>query len=349
MLVLVLPAAVSIAATSRYFNDAYFPTLDTGWDYQFFAYVLGELRATGQFPQWVPESNYGMTSDLLLVGALGPFQYLFLLIGFFSRFSALFLYLTSLVLDQFIFLFGIALLSWHLFKPARAVVIYCVTACALVLVLDNQIGFNFKVFQALPLVFFLILGGIERARAFYLFCAMAFLLAFNFGNITYTLPFQFYCAVLFGTLVWLTSAKPVARLIATMRSVVEPINVVPVAGAICLAGTLLYLSSRLQSEMAHADATRGSDLAVSLATYLSYGGFTGAAKLFEFVTGQTVHPRGEFLGFFGVTGLILLIYAALVERRGIFYSFLAVLLFVVLFTVPDTGVAGIVYYLPEMN
>ena len=91
--------------------------------------------------------------------------------------------------------------------------------------------------------------------------------------------------------------------------------------------------------------------AVSLATYLSYGGFTGAQKLFEFVTGQTIHPRSEFLGFFGVTGLILLIYAVVVvERSRIFYSFFGSFYYL-LFYLPyrDTGVARIVYYLPGMD
>ena len=41
--------------------------------------------------------------------------------------------------------------------------------------------------------------------------------------------------------------------------------------------------------------------------------------------------------------------AAIVERSGRFLSLFAALLFVVLFTVRETGLAQIVYYLPEMD
>lgn len=349
MFVLVLPAALSIAAMCRYYNAIYYPTLDTGWYYQVFAYALADLRDTGQFPMWVPESNYGMPAYFLL-GALGPSQYLFLLAGLLLKFSALNLFLMSLALDQFIFLFGIALLSRRLFYTAPEIVAYCVVSCALVTVLDNQMGFNFKIFQTLPLSFYLVLIGIERARAAPLFCAATLLLAFEFGNILYVLPFQLYCLVIFGIFLWVTSEDRVKRLFATLRSIREPANAVILAGAICLAGILFYLALRLKSEMIPADASRGSDLSVSLETYLSYGGFTGAQKLLEFVTGQTIHPRSEFMGFFGVTGLVLLIYAVVVaERSRIFYGFFVVLLFVILFTVRETGVARIVYYLPGMD
>ena len=52
---------------------------------------------------------------------------------------------------------------------------------------------------------------------------------------------------------------------------------------------------------------------------------------------------------FGVTSLAVLLYAAIVERSKRFLSLFAALLFVVLFTVRETGLAHIVYYLPGMD
>ena len=344
-----VPAAFSIIATLRYFDRIYFPTLDTGWYYQSFAYALGELRATGQLPGWVPESNYGMTSDFLLVGALGPSQYLFLLIGLVTKISSLNLFLASLALDQFIFLFGVALLCWHLFKPMHLITIYCVASCALVSILDNQLGFNFKIYQVLPLAFYLVLIGIERGRVFCLLCSLALLLAFEFGNIPYTLPLQFYCLVLFGILYLATGERRRDRLITLVRSLLEPLNIVPLAGMVFFAGMLAYLATRIQTEMIHADVSRSASLSVDIETYLSYGGYTGGEKLFELVSGATIHPRSEILGFFGVTGLTLLIFAIFVERSRAFLCLLSVFLFVLLFSVRETQVAHFVYYLPGMD
>ncbi len=343
-----LPVALAIFGTLRYFEPTFFPTLDTGYAYQIFALALAELRSTAQLPMWVPESNYGMTADTFLL-VFGPSQYLFLLLGVLLKVSALNLFLASLALDQFIFLFGIALISWRLFAPARSIIIYCVVACALVIVLDNQMAFNFKVFEALPLIFYLVMIGIERARAFYFLCGAALLVAFTFGNITYAVPFQFYGLALFAIILWLTSGRRYERIAATVRGAAEPINVVPLAGMICLITILFYVVARIQAEMAFSNLSRGADLTVSLDDYLSYGGYTGISKLSEFVTGQTVHLRSEFLGFFGVTGLAVLLYAAIVERSRMFLCLIAVLLFVILFTVRETGLAQIVYYLPGMD
>jgi hypothetical protein len=345
---IVLPAAVAILGTLRYFLPTFFPTLDTGYAYQIFALTLEELRSTAQLPMWVPESNYGMTADTFLL-VFGPSQYLFLLLGVLLKASALNLFLASLALDQFIFLFGIALISWRLFAPARSIIIYCVVACASVSILDNQMGFNFKVFEALPLIFYLVMIGIERARAFYFLCGAALLVAFTFGNVTYAVPFQFYGLALFAVILWLTSGRRYERIAATLRGAAEPINVVPIAGTICLIGILFFVVHRIEAEMAYSNLSRAADLTVGLDEYLSYGGYTGINKLSEFVTGQTVHLRSEFLGFFGVTGLAVLLYAAIVERSGRFLSLFAALLFVVLFTVRETGLAQIVYYLPEMD
>ena len=65
--------------------------------------------------------------------------------------------------------------------------------------------------------------------------------------------------------------------------------------------------------------------------------------------GKAIHPRGEIIGFFGVTGLAFLLFAVMVERSRVFVSLLCVFLFVIFFTVRETGVAHLVYYLPGMD
>ena len=283
-LAVLFPAVLSIVGTLRYFDGGYFPTLDTGWYYQFFAYVLGELRATTQFPGWVPESNYGMTSDFLFVGALGPSQYMLLVLGALTNISALNLFLASLALDQFIFLLGVALICIYVFKSERLITIYCIAACALINILDNQLGFNFKIYQVMPLSLYLVMIGIERGRAFYFLCSLAILLSFEFGNIPYTLPLQFYCLALFGTLFLITGERRQDRIVSIVGSLREPPNLVPFAGIVFIAGILTYLAMRLQTEMIHADVTRSASLTVDLDTYLSYGGYTNGEKLFELVS-----------------------------------------------------------------
>ena len=128
--------------------------------------------------------------------------------------------------------------------------------------------------------------GIERARAFYLLCGAALLVAFTFGNVTYAVPFQFYGLALFAIILWLTSEHRFERIMATARSVTEPINAVPLAGMVCLVGILFYVVARIQAEMAFSNLSRGATRrSASTNFFLDMEASRHKWMLSEFVTG----------------------------------------------------------------
>ena len=113
-----LPAFFAIATAFRYFEASYYPTVDTGWAFQVFAYSLAEFRHTGQLPLWIPEAAYGITSDFFIISGMGPSQYLLLFVGKYLHVTALNLFLISVVIDQFVFLLGVSLIAWRLFSDS---------------------------------------------------------------------------------------------------------------------------------------------------------------------------------------------------------------------------------------
>lgn len=196
--VVVLPVFFAIATALRYFSTAYYPTSDTGWYFQVFACTLAEFRNSGQLPLWIPEAAYGITSDFFVTFGLGPSQYLLLFVGKYLHVTALNLFLISIVIDQFVFLLGVSLIAWRLFSDCRLAAFYCIAAAALAVTFDDQFGFHFKIFEPMPLVFYLILVGIEEAIFYFLIVAALTATVFIFGNIVYVLAFQTLCASLFA-------------------------------------------------------------------------------------------------------------------------------------------------------
>jgi hypothetical protein len=341
----VLAALVGI----RYFQVGYFPLIDTGWSYEFFSYALGQIRAFGQAPLWVPEVTYGLSANFFWLTGIGPAQHIFLLIGSYTNFSALNLYIASMMIDQFIFLLGVVLLAQRLFGKSPLVFFYVVAATALLLIVDNQIFWNFRLFQTMPFAVFFLILSVERCRMFFAMMAVLTVIVFSFGSLLYTLPFQIYTLMLFFVSLAASQCDRRQKLVAFLKSAAEPANIVVMATTIGLFAVLVLLANSVQSEFAYIGAGRGHGLQTHLIEYLTYGQYTGLFKLVELVTAQPVNKMIDFTSFFGSAGVVLLIYAALVERSPIFKSLLILFLWIVAFSVADTKIAHLAFYLPGMD
>jgi hypothetical protein len=340
--VVVLPVFFAIATAFRYFQPAYYPTVDSGFYFQTFAYALSEYRTTGQFPLWVPDASYGTTSDFFMLTAIGPSQYLLLFVGRYLHASALTLFLSSIVIDQFIFLVGVALIALRLFKNTRLVLFYCIAASALAVTFDNQFGLNFKAFQPMPLILFFIIAGFSELKFYMLVLGALTAVVFIYGTLAYVLPFQFCCAVVFAVPL-LVGPNFRQRLRALAVSAIEAKTAIAVLGGTALLIILHLITTRISTELVTYHG-RGEDFRPSLETFLNHGGYTGIGKLREIFDAQPINFRAEFTSYFGIVGIMLVFLAVFVERSRQFYAFLAVFIFVVAFTVRDTGVARMTYY-----
>jgi hypothetical protein len=110
-----------------------------------------------------------------------------------------------------------------------------------------------------------------------------------------------------------------------------------------------WFAADVQSEFAFVGPGRAHGLGTDLAEYLTWGHYTDASKFLELATAQPVNDGMDFTSFFGSVGLVLLVYAALVEKSSIFRAFLIVLVWIAAFSVAASGVAHFAYYLPGMH
>jgi len=344
-----LAVAMTVISAARLFGATYFPLIDTGWSYEFFSYALEQIRTTGRPPFWLPNVAYGLSDGFFWLTAIGPSQYAFLLIGKLTHFSALNLFVMSMAIDQFFFFLGVVLVSQKLFADRALVFLYVVIASGLILVIDNQIFWNFRIFQMLPLAIFFLILAVERSRMIFAATAMLTLVTFSFGSLTYTLPFQVYTLLLFFAVLVMLQAEPLKKMSSLLLSALEPVNIGVAFAALALLGAVVLFSYNIQTQLAYIGPGREHGLRTDLSEYLTWGHYTDVSKFVELTTAQPINDGMDFTSFFGAAGLVLLIYAALVEKSPIFRSFLIVLLWIVGFSMAASGIAHIAYYLPGMN
>ena len=254
-----------------------------------------------------------------------------------------------MAVDQFFFFLGVVLISQKLFADTVPVFFYSIAASVLVLVVDNQIFWNFRLFQLLPLaVFFLILAD-EQSRIIFATIAVLTVIVFSFGNLAYTLPFQAYTMMFFFISLMVLQNELREKIVSYLRSAVELTNILAAAAAATSLGVIVWFSVEVQSRFAYVGPGREHGLRTDITEYLTWGKLYRLSKLVELATAQPINDGMDFTGFFGSVGLVLLIYAALVEKSPIFRSLLIVLLWVIGFSVAASGVARVAYYLPGME
>ena len=347
LVIAAIAAALAALASKRFLSGAYFPVLDAGWSYKFFAYVLDQLRGSGEAPHWIPEVPYGISAEYRWLTAIGPSQYFILLIGMFTRVSALSLFVVSIAFDQFFFFLGVVLVSRRLFGHAPLVFFYSVASCAILLVIDNGIFWNFRLFQYFPLAFFFLLLAVENCKLVFVTIAGLLFVICAFGGVAYMLPFQIYTlSILFISLV---ATEPGIRkkAAAFLRSGLDPSNVLALTIAAILFAALLVAARDVQA-LGYM-LGREKDLHATLSSYLTAGGNNDSFKLTELVTAQPVSDYRDFTSYFGAVGFVLLIYGALVERSPTFKSLFIAFCWILAFSVAGSGVARLAYNLPGMD
>ena len=358
---LVILATCAIA-NLPYFLNVYFPVHDTLSVFQIFSYYYSELIFTHTFPWWLPLTSYGMPIDSHILFSFGPFQYLFLVIGYLFNFrDTLHLFSASLAFDSLFLGLGSFVFCQHILKEKISSLI-CSVSILLLIFYDRQVYWNFKILVPLPFVLFLMQKGFEKVNLTYLLWGIAILLSWSFGSVTYTIIAQVYIIAMYCLLLWigikvfsephhfdfLTCLKYIKNKI--FRREIIFFSMIPIIIiSFCL--IMMYgIKSVMRDHMAYNALGRGLNLGVDLKTYLTYGGNGGPEKLLEILNCLPTSNPHDFLVYIGLVNFVFVLIGVMSMRwttSQIALSLTAVI--TIAFTVVSTRVAILAYALPGMN
>jgi hypothetical protein len=257
---------------------------DTFQAYAFFATCLGNLKAAGELPLWLPHAAWGIPAAPYLLCFLGPFQTLCLLaawaVGAGDAWTPFF---CSVLLDQAWFVATSFLLARELYGSHLAR-LGATLGAVLLLYWQAQYFWPFKMIVHLPLLLFLLLRFQRGGNPVRLWQAGLAALAFLCGNLAYAAPVLAMLGLVFlAGLALFSRGWPPVRASAWLsrRSLAW------LAGLAALAGVYgRFLAGSLDGVEILAPG-RGPDGRVSLDMFLDYGQ-RALSRLPDFFLGQPV-------------------------------------------------------------
>lgn len=151
-------ALLVIAFNLPYFLDrAFYPSRDTKMGFETFYFFYNELLFHHQAARWVPYGNFGVDGTAFPLSMLRPPDFFVACIGAMMKVkNVLLLYKVVFVVEQWIYLAAMYLLSRLLFKKRSTVFIVCAAAIGSTVWLW-QLNWNFYNHLLLPLVTYLLL------------------------------------------------------------------------------------------------------------------------------------------------------------------------------------------------
>lgn len=342
-----LPLACGLAlAVARFYAEQAFDLFILGDSFQCYAhfnFVLANLQAAGELPQWLPYAAYGAPAAPYSQVFLAPFGIVLALLGSALGLSnAWALFGASIVLELFVLVIGAWLLSGELFET-RAARLAVTLAAACVTTWHLQMYWSHRMLVYWPLLLFFTfrlrrLGdAADLARA----CLAGLLLLF--GSVVYAAPLD--------ALLVCVAYVSAAACLGPRQPLIDPASLRR-PGALALWGVALgllaaygWLVAHVFDHLAVLAPFRNADGTVSLDTFLTYGGLA-SEKLREFVCGLPAMHMEVFF-YLGVmpTGLLLLALARWRDRKMLALLLTTAFLFL-LSLGPDGLVAYAAYYFP---
>lgn len=311
--------------------------------YAHFNFVLANLQAAGELPQWLPYAAYGAPGAPYNQVFLTPFTLVAALAGSaLGLTNAWALFGACIVLELFVLVLGVWLLSGELFDtPAARLAVTLAAAC--VTTWHLQMFWSHRMLAYWPLLLFFTfrlrrLGDVaDLAKA----CLAGLWLLF--GSVTYAAPMD-------ALLVLVAYAAAVACLgprqpLLDPASLRRPATLALWAVVLGLLAAYGWLVARIFDGLAVLAPFRNADGTVSLDTFLTYGGLA-SEKLREFVCGfPAMHLESFFYLGAMPTGLLLLALLRLRDRRALLMLLVTGFLFL-LSLGPDGLVAYAAYHFP---
>ncbi len=361
-LAILIIMCVAFLANIAGFKYGYYPRHDTLTVYQFFSYFYSEIIHNKEIPLWLPYTAYGIPSDSYLIFSFGPFQYLTLFIGYIFKIeNTLRLFVLSLIFDSAFLMFGAYLFLKHILRDKLPVII-AVTFIGLIAQYDVQLYWNFKILLPIPISLYFAHKFTETLNPAYVIAGIANLLLWSFGSLAYVMPLQFYTisCYCFFLIVFTLKLRDINK--NNIRNLYERVkfqmknrkNQICCILLFIIIGLCISIIITIQhvviNQMTYsASAGRELDLKVSVHSYIHHGGYIGWGKILEMLNG--IPYCDNFLLPF--TGIVCISFAIIgIFSKNKTKSHIALImatLFIIAFSVKNTYVARIIYYLPGMN
>lgn len=322
---------------------------DTMYVFQAFYFFYNDYFFHGEFPQWMPFGFFGMQSNSFFIGMLSPSNYLVGLIGYiFKVRNVLLLFKASLFLEQFVFLFGMYLLSKYLFKHKTTVIFVSIAAVCSQFLLW-QLWFNFRMFSHMPLIIYFMVRCFSEYKPQYLIMAMCVFIVSLLG-LEYQAPVLFLCvSIVFLVLLVGKSTKLFEFLHLTGRDI--KLSVLYLVAFLVLSATYyFYMQNILEYQTSLATGRNPLTKQVEMESFLSYGRDIGLEKFINLLLPNKLMASDNSL-FVGITTLVFAIYGIMRARKLVLTAFCLIVVVFGLLSVGDkTPVASFLYeYFPLMK
>lgn len=350
---------LSFVPSISFFIGSSYPRHDTLHNFQTFSYIYSSFQLFGEFPVWNPYMAFGQTTSLYDLYANGPAQFLMMILGkVFSCGHDLFLFTCSLVIEHFIFVFGLGLFLAEI-GLTRLEILFVCTAMTLATDYSVQLDLNYDPYSMLPFIFWLITAFFKNRDPRKLGILALFLFTFIlFGRVPYMIVVLVYFSLLWAGIMFMAHRgwewkKTSLEFFGLKKQIPFLFGVV----AVCLLfGSLFFLKAQdfIKNYLLivkERDAVLGTS---QIQSFLNFGGYGGIEKWFQTFGGSPLtFDFNLFVGKVVLGGVIvaLLFFSKLTKlEKQSFLSVAIMVVMTVLFTTPDLfPLARWCYFLPGMD
>jgi hypothetical protein len=267
-----------------FFLDYTIPLHDTFTFSQFFYFFYNELLQNSSLPWWMPFGTFGFQSNFYFMAEPPAYHLLQSLGWLFKVKNALTLFKAAMFLEQTMLLIGTYLLARNLFRHKITIAFVCITVMGSMAII-TQITWNFHFYYLLPLLIYLLLNFLKAFKLQYLFLAgIVFVLSSLPGGAPYmAVVVAMEAAIIL--LVWLVANFNRASGSRAYSRNDVMLSLLSLALLALLSASYYGFmnESLIQSKISLAgrDSVTG---AVSLDTFLNYGGDIGLIKFTDLIS-----------------------------------------------------------------
>ncbi len=334
----VLLMALLFLMNYRIWSPTFWPQHDTFRFFQTFYIFYNGLLLKNEFARWLPYGTYGIQADFFQINGLSVTDYLIGVLGWIFRIkNVLNLFWISILMQQFLLLFGTYSLSRELFSKTAS--IFFITFGVLASTIwANKMFFNFHMFYLLPFVFYFLLASFQQRKPHFFWLAGVAFVVMELGVPIFMVTLHALICLIFLCFILFQHGFPKNSFSKNWA------NLLSAALFGIAAVSYLYFQWHM-FDFAHCDRPFRDPATnqVPLDVFLTYQGQIDLRKfMMLFFSGQT----DTFTLYVGLLPLIFVVYSIWNVRSNKLIIFEAIAAFLILFSVSDISfVARTAYHL----
>lgn len=318
------------------------PANDTVYVFQIFHYFYADFLTAGDLARWLPYGMYGVPATFDQVICLSPACYLVGLAGGLAGATdTLLLLKTAFLLEKFVFLAGLYLLTRCIYATRLARLLICGTA-VLTLVWVYNLWWDWRIFYLLPLQLHLLVQFFRQERPVYLWLTGLAYLASLPGSLIYFAPVTLL--ILTAVAGVLTLDRPRAWWCLLTLSGANLLGL-----AACLVLAAVYGWMTVHSLDGIASLAHGRDLTtgrVPVEEFLNYGPRVNREVFTALLTGWPAYADNTH--YVGLLPLFCAAWGLFHVRTPVFWALLSAALLLTLLSLGGTT-ARLAYHFPLMD